>query len=82
MTRAEHYLISYEKQQEFLQQYREALKDSISLHNMTLLYLSLDSWSPQVNHEIFEDQVHLNDNGFVLLDKAIANLIATDYRTK
>lgn len=72
-------LIPYCKQDEYIEKYRVALKDSLIVRNFGNCYLlNADSWSQKGDHSFFEDPVHLNDNGYVQLDLAIASIISKE----
>lgn len=68
--------------------YREALKSTLYEKHLTdhVIYVSAQEWngtSDEINVNIFlEDQIHLNQKGYELLDSCIAQKIAKDYNNR
>lgn len=66
-------------------EYREALKTMLVENHLfeMVVYVDMDSWnicSPQLHKHLFlNDQIHLNREGYIQLDSAIASAIANDY---
>ena len=68
--------------------YRQALKDSLTVHHLmdSIVYIPATSWNPNGwldKRDIYtDDHFHLNLKGYELLDSTFAVEIVKDYRLR
>ena len=71
-----------------IKEYRDSLKSMIVNKQLmdSVIYIRMNEWNgnyPNINKKLFlSDQMHLNDNGYELLDSCIANAIVVDLKSR
>ncbi len=71
-----------------IKEYRDSLQSLIVNEQLmdSVIYISMSEWNgnhPNINKNLFlSDQIHLNVNGYDLLDSCIANAIDADLKSK
>ena len=71
-----------------MEEYRDSLRAMFTNENLmdSVIYIHANEWNgndTDINQKLFlNDQIHLNKNGYELLDSCIANAIAADLKSK